>query len=159
MINTTYGLMCLLVFMFVVHMMLRLLGLRQWGKQHLKRRHYEDHKWRSTSIKQVQKTKNSVATTDYLAKSTGLSGGTPDCPVPHTGLSSAPRSSCPTVSSRWHWWREATGLSGVKACNANGHLWCQIQWLGAPGKGIGLSGDPIGLFGVPHRAATFLQRL
>jgi hypothetical protein len=29
MINTTCGLMCLLVFMFVVHMMLRLLGLKQ----------------------------------------------------------------------------------------------------------------------------------
>jgi hypothetical protein len=51
MINITCGLMCLLVFMFVVHRMLRLLGLRQWGKQHLKRRDYEDHKWRSTSIK------------------------------------------------------------------------------------------------------------
>jgi hypothetical protein len=37
MINTTYGPMCLLVFMFVVHMMLRLLGLRQRGKQHLKK--------------------------------------------------------------------------------------------------------------------------
>jgi hypothetical protein len=62
MINIICGLICLLVFMFVVHRMLRLLGLRQWGKQRLKRRHYEDHKWRSTNIKQVQETKNSVAT-------------------------------------------------------------------------------------------------
>jgi hypothetical protein len=34
--------MCLLVFVFVVHRMLKLLGPRNWGKQHLKRRHYED---------------------------------------------------------------------------------------------------------------------
>jgi hypothetical protein len=63
------------------------------------------------------------------------------------------------TSSRWHWWREATGLSrvtsglsGVEACSTNGHLRCQIQWLGAPDRGTGLSG-------VPQRAAAFLQRL
>jgi hypothetical protein len=55
-----------------------------------------------------------------------------DCPVPHAGLSGAPGNSSPTVSSRCHWWREATGLSsathrlsGVKACSANDHLRCQ----------------------------------
>jgi hypothetical protein len=42
MINITCGLMCLLVFVFVVHRMLKLLGPRHWGKQHLKRRHYKD---------------------------------------------------------------------------------------------------------------------
>jgi hypothetical protein len=42
MINITCGLMCLLVFVFAVHRMLKLLGPRLWGKQHLKRRHYED---------------------------------------------------------------------------------------------------------------------
>jgi hypothetical protein len=75
-----------------------------------------------------------------------------DCSVPHAGLSGAPGNSSPTVTSRWHWWREAIGLSGVKACNANGHLWCQIQWLGAPDRVTGLSG-------VPQRAAAFLQWL
>jgi hypothetical protein len=66
---------------------------------------------------------------DCLAKSIGLSGGTPDCPMPHTGLSGAPGNSSPMASSQWHWWREAIGLSGVtfglsgvKACSANGHL-------------------------------------
>jgi hypothetical protein len=132
MINTTCGLMCLLVFMFVVHRMLRLLGLRQWGKQHLKRRHYENHKWRSISIKQVQETKNSVA-------NGGLSGWEYQTVWWHTGLSDAPGNSSPTTSSRWHWWREATGLSGVtskltgvKAYSVNGHLRCQTQQLGAP---------------------------
>jgi hypothetical protein len=132
MINITCGLMCLLVFMIVVHMMLKLLGLRHWGKQHLKRRHYEDHKWRLTSIKQSPRAKNSVATADCLAESNRLSGGTPDYPVPLAGLYGAPGNSSPTTSSRWHWWREATGLfgvtsglSGVKACNANSHLRCQ----------------------------------
>jgi hypothetical protein len=67
------------------------------------------------------------------------------------------------ASSWWHWWREATGLSGVtlglsgvKACSANGHLWCQIHWLGTPDRGIGLSGDPTGLSGVLQRATVFL---
>jgi hypothetical protein len=35
--------------------------------------------------------------------------------------------------------REATRLSGVKACSTNGHLLYQIQWLGAPDRGTGLS--------------------
>jgi hypothetical protein len=76
----------------------------------------------------VQETKNSVATTD--------------CPAEDTGLPGAPGNSSPTASSKWHWWREATGLSGVtsglsgvKACSANGHLRCQIQRLGAPDRG------------------------
>jgi hypothetical protein len=42
MINITFRLMCLLVFMFIVHIMLKLLGPGHWGKQHLKRRHYEN---------------------------------------------------------------------------------------------------------------------
>jgi hypothetical protein len=70
------------------------------------------------------------------------------------------------TSFRWHWWIEATGLSGVKACSANGHLLCQIQRLGAPDRGTGLSGASTGLSGVgtrqsgvPERAAAFLQRL
>jgi hypothetical protein len=50
----------------------------------------------------------------------------PDYPVPHAGLSGAPGNNSSMASSRWHWWREATGLSsvtrglsGVKACSAN----------------------------------------
>jgi hypothetical protein len=86
----------------------------------------------------VQETKNCVAT---------------------GGLSGAPRNSGPTTSSWWHWGREATRLSGVKACSASGHLWCQIQQLGAPDRGTGLSGASTGLSGVPQRAAAFLQWL
>jgi hypothetical protein len=89
-----------------------------------------------------------------------------DCPVPHARLSGAPGNCSPTASSRWHWWREGTrlsgatsGLSGVKACSANGHLRCQIQRLGAPERGTRLSSNPTRLSGVPQRAAAFLQRL
>jgi hypothetical protein len=103
---------------------------------------------------------------DCPAESTGLSGGTTDYPVSHAGLSSAPGNSSPTASSRWHWWREAiglfgvtSGLSGVKAYSGNSHLRCQIQWLGAPDRGTGLSGASTRLSGVPHRTSTFLQRL
>jgi hypothetical protein len=39
MINTIRELISFLVFMFLVHRMQDLLGLRNWGKQHLKRRH------------------------------------------------------------------------------------------------------------------------
>jgi hypothetical protein len=39
MINIIRELISFLVFMFVVHRMQDLLGLRIWGKQHLKRRH------------------------------------------------------------------------------------------------------------------------
>jgi hypothetical protein len=45
------------------------------------------------------------------------------------GLSCASGNNSLIASSRWHWWREATGmsdvtsgLSDVKACSANGHL-------------------------------------
>jgi hypothetical protein len=89
-----------------------------------------------------------------------------DYPIEDTGLSGAPGNGSPTASSRWHWWREATGLYGVmsglsdvKACSANGHLRCQIQRQGAPARGTGLSGDPIALSNVPQRATFFLQRL
>jgi hypothetical protein len=39
MINTIRELISFLVFVFVVHRMQDLLGLRNWGKQHLKIRH------------------------------------------------------------------------------------------------------------------------
>jgi hypothetical protein len=92
MINITCGLMCLLVFMFVVHRMLKWLGLRHWGKQHLKRRHYEDHKWRSTSIKQSPRNEEKcchwqtvrLRSSDCLVAHWTIRCHTPDCPV-HQG--------------------------------------------------------------------------
>jgi hypothetical protein len=76
MINITCGLLCLLV-IFIVHRMLRLLGLRQWGKQHLKRRHYEDNKWRSTSIKQSPRNE------EYCCHGRTIRSRTMDFPVAH----------------------------------------------------------------------------
>jgi hypothetical protein len=150
MINITCGLLCLLVFMFVVHMMLKLIGLRHSGKQHLKRKHYEDQHVSSKSKKQ----RIVLPLVDCQDESTGLSSGTLDCPVPHAGLSGAPGNISPTISSRWHRWRDSvtSGLSSVKACSTNGHLRYQIQWLGTPDRGTGLSG-------VPQRAAPFLEQL
>jgi hypothetical protein len=124
MINITCGLMCLLVVLFVVHRKLKLLGPRHWGKQHLKRRHYEDQ------VKSKKRSKCCQA--DCLCEGTGLSSGTPDCPVPHAGLSSAPGIVALTASSRRHYGEKATrlsgvksGLSGAKSLRANGHLRCQ----------------------------------
>jgi hypothetical protein len=77
MINIAYGLMSLLAFMFVVHRMLKWLGLRHWGKQHLKRRHYEDHKWRSTSIKQSLRNK------EKCCHWRTVRSRAPHCPVAH----------------------------------------------------------------------------
>jgi hypothetical protein len=98
MMNTTYGLMYLLVFVFVVHGMLKLLGPRHWGKQHLKRRHYEDQekskKWMKFCLQTVW-------------------SGTPDCPVPHAGLSGAPGTVASTTSSRWYCGEKTTRLSSV----------------------------------------------
>jgi hypothetical protein len=114
----------------------------------------------------VQETKICVATSGLSGRGhlivrwhTGLSDAT-------RGLSGAPGNCSPMASFWWHWWREATGLSGVtyglsgvtrglsgvKACSANDHLWCQIQRLGTLDRGTGLSG-------VPQRATAFLQRL
>jgi hypothetical protein len=93
----------------------------------------------------VQETKNSVARRTVQLRAL-------DCLVPHAGLSGAPGNYSPTASSWWHWWREAIGQSGVKACSAISHLRCQIQRLGALDRGTELSG-------VPQRAASFLQWL
>jgi hypothetical protein len=102
MINIICGLMCLLVFMFVVHRMLKLLGLRHWGKQHLKKRHYEDHKKINKYQAKSKKWRQVLPRWTVRLRSTGLFGGTPDCPVPHVRLSGAPENSSPTTSSRWH---------------------------------------------------------
>jgi hypothetical protein len=76
---------------------------------------------------------------DYPVEDTGLFGGTPDCPV-HQGIV-AQRLVPSGTRETSHWTvRYDTELSGEKACSANGHLLCQIQWLGAPDKGTGLSG-------------------
>jgi hypothetical protein len=63
-----------------------------------------------------------------------MSGGTLDYSVPHAGLFGAPGTVALTASSRWHCGEKTTGLSdvksglsGVKVCNANGHLWCQAN--------------------------------
>jgi hypothetical protein len=61
--------MNLLVFVFVAHRMLKLLGPRHLGKQHLKRRHYEDQ------AKSKKQRKCSLRT---------VLSGAPDCPV-HQG--------------------------------------------------------------------------
>jgi hypothetical protein len=81
-----------LVFVFAVHMMLKLLGPRQLGKQHLKRRHYEDQ------AKSKKKRKCCLRTVWW-----------------HTGLSGAPGTIALMASSRWHYGEKTTRLSGVKS--------------------------------------------
>jgi hypothetical protein len=76
---------------------------------------------------------------------------TPDCPV-HQGTLAQWLVPGGTIEKSHHTVWCDTGLPGVKACSANGHLLCQIQWLGAPDRGTKLSS-------VPQRATTFLQRL
>jgi hypothetical protein len=124
----------------------------------------------NTSKEDIKKIKKKVQEvlpqSDCPNRSTGLSGGTPNCPVQHAGLSSAPGTVALMASSRWHRGGNTTGLSGVKSglsgakilC-ANGHLRLQIQRLGAPDTGTGRSGDPTGLSDAPQKAAAFLQRL
>jgi hypothetical protein len=116
MINITCGLMTLLVFVFVVHMMLKLLGPRYWGKQHLKRRHYED---------QVKSKKQRKCFLRIFWS------GASDCPV-HQGTVA------PTTSSRWHSGENTIGLSGVTSGVSCVKILCQRstavsdQRLGAP---------------------------
>jgi hypothetical protein len=116
MINITCGLICLLVFMIVVQRMLKWLGLRHWGKQHLKRRHYEDHKWRSTSIKRSPRNE------ETCCHSRTVRSRTPDCPMHHeivaqrlvpggTGGEKPP--DCPV----WH-----PDCPVWKACSTNSHM-------------------------------------
>jgi hypothetical protein len=116
MINITCGLMYLLVFVFVVHRMLKLLGPRHWGKEHLKRRHNEDQAKSKKQKKCCLRTVSSRAL---------------DCPVPHDGLSSAPGTVAPTASSRWYCGEKTTRLFvvtsrvfGGKSLHANGRLLC-----------------------------------
>jgi hypothetical protein len=115
-------------------------------KQHFKRRHYEDHKWRSTSIKQKSKTwrKCSHSRTVRLR--------TTDCPVPHAGLSgSLGNNSHRTV--RWDTW-----LSGARMTCSNGHLQQSYPTTcGAPDRAPNCQVPTIELSGVPQRAETFMQ--
>jgi hypothetical protein len=76
MINITCGLMCLLVFMLVVHRMLKLFGLRHWEKQHIKRRYYEDHKKINKYQTKSKKRRQVLPLADCSAEI-----GAPDCPV------------------------------------------------------------------------------
>jgi hypothetical protein len=134
MINITCGLMCLLVFMFLVHRMLKWLGLRYWGKQHPKRRHYEDQV-KSKKRRQVLPRGLSMRGHQIVRWHTALSGATcrtvwchmPDCPV-HPGMVA------PTASSRWHYGEKTTklsdvtfGVSSVKSMRANSRLSCQTN--------------------------------
>jgi hypothetical protein len=87
----------------------------------------------NTSKEDIKKIKKKVQEvlpqSDCPDRSTGLSCGTPNCPVQHAGLSSAPGTVALMASSRWHHGGNTTGLSGVKSglsgakilC-ANGHL-------------------------------------
>jgi hypothetical protein len=59
-------------------------------------------------IKSSPRNKESVATADCLVWSTGLSGGTLDCPVPHVGLSGALGKISSTTSSKWHYGEKTT---------------------------------------------------
>jgi hypothetical protein len=59
--------------------------------------------------------KKGVLPATVCARSTGLSGGTPNCLVPHAGLSSAPGTVVLTASSRWHCGEKTTGLFGVES--------------------------------------------
>jgi hypothetical protein len=146
MTNIAYGLMCLLVFMIVVHRMLKWLGLRHWEKQHIKRRHYEDHKWRSTSIKQSPRNE------EKCCQWRTVWSRTPDCPVPHAGLSGAPENNSSTTSFWWHYGWEPW-LSGAKANSTNGRL-TDPTASSAPDSSA--NGQ---VSGVLQKAAAFLQRL
>jgi hypothetical protein len=115
MINIICGLMYLLVFVFIIHRMLKLLGPRHWGKQHLKSNTSKEDQAKS------KKQRKCCLRTVW--------SGAPDCQVPHTRLSTAPGRVAPTASSRWHYGEKTTGLSsvtfgvsGVKSMRANDHL-------------------------------------
>jgi hypothetical protein len=64
---------------------------------------------------------------------------TPDCPV-HQGTVAQWLVPGGTKERSHRTVRCDIEVSGVKAYNANGHLWCQIQRLGALDRGTGLSG-------------------
>jgi hypothetical protein len=66
-------------------------------KQHLERRHYEDYKWRSTSINQSSRHKEKWSHTRTVNQCAT------DSPVPPDRLSGAPGNRSPTTSSRWHY--------------------------------------------------------
>jgi hypothetical protein len=92
----------------------------------------------NTSKEDIMKIKRSPRNKEIVACGLSglehLSGGTPDCPVPHAGLSGAPGTVAQMASSRWHCIEKTTRLSGVtsevsgvKSLRANGHLQCQTN--------------------------------
>jgi hypothetical protein len=114
MINITCGLMCLLGFMWVVHRMLKWLGLRYWGsntsKKDIMKTISEDQQVSS----KVQDIKKSVAT----GGSSGWEHRTVRC---HTvGLSGAPGYSSPTTSSWWHYGGEPRLFGVTPDCLVQG---------------------------------------
>jgi hypothetical protein len=132
MINITYGPICLLVFVFLVHRMLKLLGLRHWGrntsKEDIMKTISEDQQVSS----KVQDMKKVLPLADCLAKSTGLSGATPpDYPV-HQGTVVQRLVPGGTVeaSHRTVWYD--TELSGARLHTPTVTFKHQIQWLCLP---------------------------
>jgi hypothetical protein len=127
---------------FVVHRMLKLLGQGIEESNTSKRRHYEDQVKSKKRSKCCQADCLCEEHRTVCARSTGLYGATrrtvrchtPDCPVPHAGLSGAPGNVALMASSRWHYGEKTTGLSGVtsgvsgvKRLRANGRLQCQTN--------------------------------
>jgi hypothetical protein len=144
--------MCLLVFVFVVHMMLKWLGLRHRGsntsKYDIMSTTSEDQQVSS----KVQDIKKSVA----IGGPSGWEHRTVWC---HTvGMSDALGNSSPTTSSWWHCegkplycpvWHQ---IVRCKADSDNGHLVPIDPMTRRTGQGTRLSG-------VPWRVSAFFQRL
>jgi hypothetical protein len=129
MINIIYGLICLLVFVFVIHKMLKWLGLRHWGsnisKEDIMKTISEDQQYQAKS-----KTWRKCSHSRIVRLRTAY------CLVPPGGLSGALGNRSPTTSFLVTKWRRVTGLSGappdclvqgwhVETVECNTH----IQWL------------------------------
>jgi hypothetical protein len=127
MINITCGLMCLLVFMFVVHRMIKWLGLRHWGSNTSKEDIMKTISEKKQVSRKIQDIKKRVATG-------GLSGGEHQTVWCHTaGLSGAPGNSSPMASSWWHYGGEPLDCPvwhrTIRARLTAPTVTCQIQRL------------------------------
>jgi hypothetical protein len=144
--NTIRELISFLVFVFVVHRMQYLLGLRNWGKQHLKRRHKMLHRSRRLKNKRSPK-KSTKKPWRGLSASTWWRTGqwtvhvrcAPDYPVGQPDSlrreatdrrSRAVAPDCPMVHRT-----VITGLSDVHRTDDN----CQIQRSTATGANCRLT--------------------
>jgi hypothetical protein len=109
-----------------------------WTKELRKATPQKKTLWRSqVKINKYQakskKRRKVLLVADCSVEDTELSGGTPDCPVPHAGLSGAPGNSSPMASSWWHyggepWLSGATSDCPVLRLTARTIGW-QIQRL------------------------------